>query len=114
LRVERPEQEAGEDHPIDILGPPGIGPYHLEGAEGAGARHGELDLPELGQQPARVAAVPAVGVAELGHALEVLIDQLGHPAFQQLGERVTGRLAVVLAPFHALGAHGLHHPKRGW
>jgi hypothetical protein len=44
----------------------------------------------------------------------VLVDQLAHPAFQQLGERVSGTGAIILAPFHALRLHRLHHPKRGW
>jgi hypothetical protein len=74
----------------------------------------QLDVAKLGQQPARVAAVAAVGLAELGHALEVLVDQLVHPAFEQLRKRLAGRLAVVLAPFDILGLHGLQHPKRGW
>jgi hypothetical protein len=44
----------------------------------------------------------------------VLVDQLAHPAFQQLGERVAGADAIILAPFHALGPHGLHHLKGNW
>jgi hypothetical protein len=74
----------------------------------------QLDQAELGEQPARVAAVAPVGGADLGHALEVAIDGRGHPALQQLGERVAGRLAVILAPFHALGPHGLHHRECCW
>jgi hypothetical protein len=79
-----------------------------------GARHRQLDGAELGQQPARGAAVAAIGLAELGHALEVLLDQLVHPAFKQLGERLLGSAAIVLAPFEAFGLHGLHHRKRSW
>ena len=108
------EQEAGEDHAVDVLGAPGVGPHHPEGAEGAGARHVELDHAELGEQPTRVAAVAPVGMAELGHALEVLVDQLVHAAAQQLCDRLTGALPIVLAPFDALGLDGLHHPKRAW
>jgi hypothetical protein len=74
----------------------------------------ELDRAELGEQPTRVAAVAPVGLAELGHALEVLIDQLVHAAAQQLGDRLTGPLPIVLAPFDAVGLHGLHHRKRAW
>jgi hypothetical protein len=74
----------------------------------------ELDHAELGEQPARVSAVAPVGRAELGHALEMAIDGLGHPTLEQLGERVAGGAAIVFAPFHVLGPHGLHHPKRGW
>jgi hypothetical protein len=35
------------------------------------------DVAELGQQMAAIAAVAAIGLAERGHALEVLIDQFG-------------------------------------
>ncbi|MGH6901630.1 MAG: hypothetical protein ACREIR_02710 [Geminicoccaceae bacterium] len=50
-------------------------------------------------------------MAEFGHALEMLIEQLAHAAFQQLGKRLPGRSAIILAPFHVLGLHGLHHLK---
>jgi hypothetical protein len=43
----------------------------------------------------------------------VTIDSLGHATFEQLEERVPSGAAVVLAPFHALGMHDLHHPKQG-
>jgi hypothetical protein len=108
------EQKAGEDHAIDILGAPGIRPHHLEGAEGAGARHVQLDHAELGEQPARVAAVATVGLDELRHALEVLVDQLVHPALEQLGERLAGGGSIILAPFDVLRLHGLHHRKCCW
>jgi hypothetical protein len=108
------EQEAGEDHAIDVLGPPRIGPHHLEGAEGPGARHRQLKIAELGQQPAAIAAVAAIGPAKLGHALEVLVEQLVHAAFEQLGERVPGGGPVILAPFRALGLHRLHHRECCW
>jgi hypothetical protein len=63
---------------------------------------------------AAIAAVASVSFAELGHALEVLVDQLAHPAFEELGERVASTGAIILAPFDALCLHGLHHPKRSW
>jgi hypothetical protein len=68
LRVEA-EQKAGEDHSVYVLGAPGVGADDLERAEGAGARHLQLDHAELGEQPSRVSAVAPVGRAELGHAL---------------------------------------------
>jgi hypothetical protein len=108
------EQEAGEDHAVDVLGAPRIGPHHLERAERPGARHVQLDHAELGEQPAAIAAGAAVGLAEFRHALEVLVDQLVHAAFEQLGERIAGALAIVLAPFEAFSLHGLHHAKRCW
>jgi hypothetical protein len=114
LRVERPSKKAGQDHTIDIFGAPGVGPHHRERAEGPGAWHRQLDGAELGQQPAAIAAVAAIGLAKLGHALEVLVDQLVHPAFKQLGERLPGSAAIVLAPFEAFHLHSLHHLKRGW
>jgi hypothetical protein len=74
----------------------------------------ELDQTELGEQPARVAAVSSVRFAAFGHALEVAIDRLGHAAFEQLGERLPGGGPIILAPFHALGLHGLHHRECCW
>ena len=71
----------------------------------------EPDHAKLGEQPAGVAAVAPVSLAELGHALEVAIDGPGHAALEQGGERIAGGAAVVLTPFHALGLHGLQHLK---
>jgi hypothetical protein len=71
----------------------------------------QLDHAELGEQPARVSAVAPVGRAELGHALEMAIDGLGHPTLEQLGERLAGGAAILLAPFHAFSLHGLQHRK---
>jgi hypothetical protein len=73
----------------------------------------ELDHAELSQQPARVSAVAPVGLADLGRALKVAIAGLGHPAFEQLGERLASGAAIILAPLDILGLHGLHHPTRG-
>jgi hypothetical protein len=60
---------------------------------------------------AAIAAIASVSFAELGHALEVLIDQLAPPTFQQLGARLPGTGTIILTPFHAFGLHGLHHLK---
>jgi hypothetical protein len=59
-----------EDHAIDILG--------------------ALDLPEPGEQLTALTTIAPIGPAELGHELEVLIDQLVHAAAQQLCDRLTG------------------------
>jgi hypothetical protein len=72
----------------------------------------EFDVAELGQQMAVIAAVASISPAKLGHALEVVVDQLVHPAAQQLRNRLARALAIVLAPFNVLCLHGLHHPKR--
>jgi hypothetical protein len=58
-----------------------------------------------------MAAAAAVCAAELREALQVLINELVHPAAQQLCQRLTRALPIVL---HAVGLHGLHRPKRGW
>lgn len=71
----------------------------------------ELDVAELGEQVPAIAAIAPVGLAELGQALEALIEQLLHPTFEQLGERVAGTGAIILAPFHACGLHRLQHLK---
>jgi hypothetical protein len=86
LAGREPENEARQDHAIDAIRPPGIDPHHLERAEGPGARYVQLDHAELGERPARVPAVAPVGLAEFGHAFEVLVDQLaqsGLPAARQ-------------------------------
>jgi hypothetical protein len=44
----------------------------------------------------------------------VAIDRLGHAAFEQLGERLAGAGAIVLAPLEVLGLDGLHHRKCCW
>ena len=93
------------------MGAPGVGAHHLERAEGPGAWHGEFEVAELGQQVAAIAAIASVSFAELGHALEVLIDQLAPPTFQRLGARLPGTGAIILAPVHALRLHGLQHLK---
>jgi hypothetical protein len=112
LRVESPSRKR-QDHAIDVFGAPYIGPHYLERAEGPGARHRQLDVAELRQQPAEIAAV-ALRLADLRHALEVFVDQLVHAAFEQLGERVAGTGPIILVPFDAFRLHSLHHPKRGW
>jgi hypothetical protein len=112
LRGRQPEGEAGEDHAVEVRRAPGIGPHHLERTEGAGARHGELEVAEFGEQVTAIAAVAAIGGAEFGHALEVLINHLPHAAFEQRPQSVAGALPKVLAPLDAFGLHGLHHPER--
>ena len=108
------EHEAGEDHPVDVGHAAGVGLDHPERAERAGARHGELDPAELGQQPASVAAVAPVGLAAFGDPLEMPIDGRGHAPLEQLGQGLAGSTAVVLAPFDVLSLHGLHHSERCW
>lgn len=108
------EQKAGEDHAIDVLGAPRIGTHDLERAEGPGTRHRQLEVAELGQQVAVITAVAAIRLAELGHTREMLVDQLVHPALEELGHGLPGATAIVLAPFDIFGLHRLHHPTRGW
>jgi hypothetical protein len=96
------------------LGAPGAPPHDPKRAEGPGKRHGQLEIAELGEQVAAIAAVAPIRLTELGHPLEVLIDRLAHPAFERLDQRLAGAGAIVLALFEAFNLHGLHHPKRGW
>jgi len=49
-----------------------------------------------------------------GEALEIPVDGLGHAVLEQLGQRLAGGAAVILAPFDVVGLHGLHHAKRCW
>jgi hypothetical protein len=105
------EHEAGEDQALEMMGAPGVGPNHLERAERPRARHGELDLAELGQQPAPVAAVASVGLAARGDALEMPVDDRGHARLEQLGQRLARCQAVVLAPRQIFRLHGLQRLK---
>ena len=84
---------------------------HFERAERPCARYGQLDLAELGQQPAAVAAVAPVDLAAFGDALEMPIDGRGHAALEQLGQRLARRQAVVVAPRQIFRLHGLQHLK---
>jgi hypothetical protein len=61
---------------------------------------------------AAIAAVAPIRLAKLGHALEVLVDQLVHPDFEEFGHGLASALPVIFAPFDAFGLHGLHHFKR--
>jgi hypothetical protein len=108
------EDEAGEDHAVDVAHPAAVGLDHPERAEGPRARHRELERAELGQQPAPIAAVAPVGLAAFGHGCEVPVDRYGHAGGEHLNHRRTSGCTVVFTPFHAFGLHGLHHSKRGW
>ncbi len=107
--MDKPEQEAGEDHAVDVAGPPGIGPDHQMRAEMAGPGHRELDPPELAQQPAAVGAVAALGRPARGHLLQVPIHAQGHLPLQDLGQRGPPGGAVILAPVAVLPLHLLDH-----
>jgi hypothetical protein len=64
----------------------------------------ELDHADLGQQATPVAAIAPIGPGELGHALEVLVDQLVHAAAQQRRDRIAGGAAIILAPLDIFGS----------
>jgi hypothetical protein len=78
LAHRQPENEARQDHAIDLFGTPRVGTDHRNRREPARARHRQLDIPELGQQMAPVATVAAIGFSARGHPFKVLIDRLAH------------------------------------
>ena len=109
------EHEAGEDHAVDVLGAPGIGAHHPERAEGPRARHRQLDdrrarsaasgdSSRCADRPGR-ARPCARGARSISWPIRPSSSSAS--AWRAAG-------AVVLAPFDALGLHGLHHRKRGW
>jgi len=51
---------------------------------------------------AAIAAVASIGLAELGQALEVLIDQRVHPAFEELDQGLPCAVAIVFSPHSTL------------
>jgi len=54
-------------------------------------------------------AQPAVGAGIAALAYHALAELLEGRMGQLIDERVAGTGAIILAPFHALGLHGLHH-----
>ncbi len=108
LAGRQPEDKARQDHAVDLLGAPGIGAYHRERREPAGARHQELDVAKLGQQMARVGAVAPVGFVEHRHPVEMLVDRSLHLAAHNAGNRLPTKRPITLAPFQPLRLHALH------
>ena len=106
------EHEAGQDHAVDMGRPPGVGAHHLKRAIGPRARDPELDLAELGHQPAAVAAVAPVGRRARRHLVEVTVDAVGHLALQNILQGRGAAMPVIIAPFDPVALHGLHHPER--
>ena len=108
------EHEAGQDHTIDVRGAPRIGLDDAHRVEAPGARHMELDMAQLGQEPAAVRAVPAVGLAQPGHLLQVSrcrSTRSAHLALDDPGQGLAPGLAIVLAPLMALQLHRLDNSE---
>jgi hypothetical protein len=108
LARRQPQHKARQDHPIDLLGAPGIRPHNADRREPPGARHPEFDVAQLAQQMTRVGAVAPVSLVERRHPLQVLIDRLVHLAAHKLGDRVPPERPIALAPFQPLRLHALH------
>ena len=112
LAGRQPEDEAGQDHAVDVAGPAGIGAQHGERAVAPGARHMELDVAQLGQQVTGIRTIAPVRLSARGHLIQVAVDRRRHAPGQDALQGLAGRPAVVLAPFDPLRLHGLHHPER--
>ncbi len=106
------QQKAGQDHAIDMLGPPGIGLHHGDRIEPPGARHLQLDPAELGQQVAHITAIAPISRPGGGDLRQVPIDPQGHLPLQDLGQRQPAGRAIILAPIVALQLHCLDHLER--
>ena len=74
-----------------------------------GARHPDLDVAERAQQVARIEAVAPVAHGAAIEAVEPAIDRLGHPALDDLGQRLAAKRAIILAPLQTVRLHLLHH-----
>ena len=108
------EHEAGKDHPVDMLGPPGVGAHHRDRAVGPGAWHRQFDVAKLRQDAPPVRAIAPVRLGPLGHTEQMRIDRLVHPALDDLDKRLPGKGTIILSPSQAVCLHGLHHLERCW
>ena len=79
-------------------GTPRIGTHYRDRRKSAGARHGKLDLPQLGQQMPPVGTIAPVGLIERGHPSQVLIDDLIHLATKNDGNRLAAKTAIAFTP----------------
>ena len=108
LAGRQPQHEAGQDRPVDLRRAPCIAPQNPGRAEAPGARHVELDVAELAQQAAPVAAVAPVAHGAPVETVEPAVHRLGHPALDNLGQRAPAERAVALAPVQTARLHLLH------
>ena len=114
LAGRQPQQEAGQDHAIEMLGPPGIGLHHGDRIEPPGARHLELDAAQLGHQLADITAVAPIRRASGRHLRQVSIHPQGHLPLQNLGQRRSAGSAIIFAPIVILQTHRLDHREGLW
>jgi hypothetical protein len=108
LAHRQPEDEAGQDHAVELLGTPGINAQHGDRRKASGARYRDLDLPQFGQQMPSVEAVAPVGLVERGQPVEMLVNRLRHLAGQDGRQCPPAETAVVLTPLQALRSHAFH------
>ena len=114
LAGREPRHEAGQDGAVDLRGAPCIALQNLGRAEVPGARHVELNVAELAQQTAPVGAVAPVAHGAGVKVVEPAVHRLGHPALDDLGQRLAAEGAIALAPVQSVRLHLLHHLKRLW
>ena len=75
----------------DASGVGSRGTHYRDRRNAAGARHGKLDLSQLGQQMPPVGTIAAVGLIECGHPSQVLVDDLIHLATKNDGNRLAAK-----------------------
>ena len=112
LARREPQHEAGQDGAVDLRRAPCIALQNTGRAEVLGARHVELDVAELAQQAAPVGAVAPVAHRAGVQVVEPAVHRLGHPALNDLGQRLAAERAITLAPVQSACLHLLHHLKR--
>ena len=111
LAGRQPEHEAGQDRAVDLRGAPCIALQDLARAIVSGARHAELDVAELAQQVTGIAAVAPVAQGAAIEGVEPAVHRLGHPALDDLDQRLAAERPVALAPVQSVCLHLLHHLK---
>jgi hypothetical protein len=107
--VESPKHEPRQDHPVDLGRAAGIGAHHFGRAVAAGARNGEFDIAELGQERAPVIAVAAIGAVLGLEALQMAIDRRRHLRLDDLSQGLPAKGTIAFAPIQPVRLHGLHH-----
>jgi hypothetical protein len=112
LARRQPEREAGQDHAVDLLDPPGVGVHDRVGAEAPGPGHRKLDIAEFAQQMAAGEAVAAVRLVPRRAPGQVVLDRLRHASLDQLDHRLARQRPVALAPRQSLNPHRPHNLER--
>ncbi len=108
------EDKAGEDDPVDLGLPPGMGAQNPGWAVTSGPRHPQFDVAERGQQMARVMPIAPIRSVTGLELVEIAVDRHRHLVLDDLRQGLTAERAIAFAPLQAFGLHRLHHLECHW